>query len=225
LAQDTDQAHITEVVRRNTIAAAVAALLLCYYGYYGLAEPVVTDLFTRSHWLFYHTLRIGGVLMGVIAVWSITGMVQALAVDGVVACLIGVLFALAGGGMLIDSGGAVGMNTILIIIFGMMFVGAGRRSWQTFRHLSSGGRVVTEEFFTTDAPAASFAPSPPSSAAPPVPAQAPVESASEPTVEATPEPTAETAPIPASRPEAAPEPEVPPGGFLASMANKPPPTQ
>ncbi len=211
MAQTRDQAHIAEVVRRNTMAAAIAALLLCYYGYYGLSEPVVTDLFTRSNWLFYHTLRIGGVMMGGLAAWSLTGMVQALAVDGVVSILIGGLFALSGGGMLIDGGG-VSMNTILIIIFGMMFFGTGRRNWLTYRHLTAGGRVSMAEVFTMEETMV-----PPSVSQPAPPTEPP---AVVPEVLAGPAPE----PLPDPELESAPEPETPPGGFLASLANQPPPS-
>ncbi len=226
MASTGQQAHIAEVVRRNTMSAAIAAALLCYYGYYGLAEPVVTDLFTRSNWLFYHTLRIGGPLMGLLAVGSLSGVIEVFAVDGVVSAVIGVLFVLAGGGMLIDGGGS--LNTILIMFFGLMFFGSGRRNWQAYRHLAAGGRVAREDVFV-----------PPPSSAPCAPAVEPpvAEMTSHPaSVRPTPaepvpvepvlpiEPVLERPPPVESAPDE-PEPDTPPGGFLAAMANRPPPDE
>lgn len=199
MAHSDQQAHVADVVRRNTTPAVIAALLLGYYGFFTLAEPDGTDLYSQCNWLFYHTLRIGGVLMGLMAVWSLTGMALALVVDGVVSMVIGALFALTGGGMLLDGG--VGLNTILIIIFGMMFVGAGRRNLLTFRHLSAGGRVSVVEVLT-----------PPPAARPPPTPKPPS------TVDA-----AASQPRSVSPAEHEPELETPPGGFLASLGKRPPP--
>ena len=215
-ANENDQrAHVASVVRGNVWSVAIGAALLCYYGFKALATPEGTDLFSRSNLLFFHTVRIGGLALAVLAVWCWLGKPLALAVDGVVSVLIGVLFILSGGGMLIDSGGSIGFNTILIMLFGMMFFGSGRRNWQTYRHLVAGGRVVTEvytETFQTPArPAAPVAHSPGRTTVvktPPVH----VEDA----------PAADAAPIEQADVD---DDEAPPEGFLAAMAKKPPPSE
>jgi len=189
------RAHTAAVVRRNVWPAAIAAVLMCYFGFQVLLKPEGTDLFARSNWIFYHTLRIG---------WCWLGMGAALAVDAVVSILIGVLLILSGGGMLIDGG--AGINTILVIVFGMMFFSSGRYNWRTYRHLSAGGRVVSEVYTETFQP--------PAQAAPPVARESEKPPADEPAV-------TESVSEPAKEPEI----EAPPEGFLAAMAKKPPPSQ
>jgi len=213
--ENQHRAHVASVVRRNVWPAAIAAVLLCYYGFQALVEPQGGDLFTRSNWVFFHTVRIGGVAMAVLAVWCWLGRPAALAVDGVVSMAIGVSFILSGGGMLIDSGGSIGFNTILIILFGMMFFGSGRHNWQTYRHLAAGGRVVVEQYTETFTPPvrpaapATRSPDPAPGVATPV---RPIEDAC--AADTTPTEQGDTG-----------EEEPPPEGFLAAMAKKPPPSE
>lgn len=210
--ENDERAHVASVVRRNVWPAAIAAVLLCYYGFSRLLEPEGTGLFARSNWIFFHTIRIGGICLALITIWSLVGKRAALAADGVASIAIGVLFVLSGGGMLLDGGG--GFNTILIIMFGMMFFGSGRRNWQTYRHLVAGGRVIeeyTETFQTPARPAA-----PPAHA----PGRTPVVETPVPHVDDG--PTADTTP---TRQADVSEEEAPPEGFLAAMAKKPPPSE
>jgi len=207
------QAHVATVVRRNVWPAAIAAVLLCYYGFetVPIVPVAASPLLENSNLLFYHTLRVGGVALASLAVWCWLGKPLALAVDGVVSVLIGVLFLLCGGGMLIGSGGSIGINTILIILFGMMFFGSGRHNWQTYQHLVAGGRVVTEVYTETFQTPVSTA----RSAEPAPIVEAPalyVEDATAPDTLST------------RRVELTTE-EAPPEGFLAAMAKKPPPSE
>lgn len=122
-------------VRRNAGSAAIAAVFMLYFGFERLSEPTITDLFSKANWVFYHTVRIGGVAMAAIAVWSWIGHTSALIVDAVVSIVIGALFALTGVCMLIDGGGM--FQTILNGVFGWMFYAAGVNNWSTYQEIKS----------------------------------------------------------------------------------------
>ena len=103
---------------------------MIYFGFYGLAEPTGTDLFSKANWVFFHTLRIGGIALAVLALWSLSGQRLALIVDAVVSIAIGVLFAATGVAMLVDGGGT--LQSVINVMFGWMFVSSGRRNWSDY---------------------------------------------------------------------------------------------
>lgn len=214
------RAHLAEVVREHVWTTLIAAAFLCIYGFCALAAPEVKDLFTLSNAVFLYTLRVGGLLLALIGLWSLTGQIAALALNGAASCIIGALFVLSGGGMLID-GGAVSVNTLLILLFGALFFRAGLGLCSTCAHLARGGRVrVHDENERLMVPAQTIdAVRPPE---PPIPVESPASvehpTPSEPATPAV--PTAEETPAPDA--SEAPEPEAPPEGFLAAMAKKPP---
>ncbi|MFH1108133.1 MAG: hypothetical protein V1790_02900 [Planctomycetota bacterium] len=121
-------------VRQNVVPAAIGAAFLLYFGFLHLAEPTGTDLFNRANWVFYHTLRLGGLAMGVIAAWSLFGHSITLAVDAVVTVAIGALLVLTGLGMAVD-GGPIG-QTIINVVCGGMFISSGLHNWKDCRFLS-----------------------------------------------------------------------------------------
>jgi hypothetical protein len=126
-------------VRGNVVPATIAAVLMTLYGFFYLAEPAGTDLFSRSAWVFFHTLRIGGVAMAALALWSLSGHRHALLADAIVSWLIGASLILTGVGMLIDGGGA--LQSILNVVFGSMFVSAGTHNGRAF---SASRPIVTQ---------------------------------------------------------------------------------
>lgn len=184
---------------------------MIYFGFFSLAEPSGTDLFSQAAWVFFHTIRLGGVAMAVLALWSLSGQRLALIVDAVVSIAIGVLLALTGVVMLIDGGGA--LQSALNVVFGWMFVSAGRRNWSDYYAF----KPATEPVPRTARPMAS----PPHIQPPPqvaeqraaVPAPVPIaiEEIKPPTPEPKPEPVADEASDDA------------PGGFLESFADEGPP--
>jgi len=121
---------IAQRVRRNTGSAALAAVCLIYCGFFYLGEPAGSDLFAVSAFVFFHTLRIGGILMALVALASLTGHKAALLLDGVVSVGIGFLLALTGVGMLIDGGEA--LQSILNLMFGAMFISYGAKNGRDF---------------------------------------------------------------------------------------------
>ena len=101
-----DAAAIRSAVRRNTIWAAGAAVIMLYYGlYHGLGGDPQPDLparFRIGSWLVLYTLQIGGGLMVLSAVFSLTGSGPALLFDALASVVIGACLAAAG--MLLMSG-------------------------------------------------------------------------------------------------------------------------
>lgn len=121
--------------RRSAGSAAIAALLMCAYGYGALAAPEPDSLFGWCNWFFYYTLRIGGVAFAGVAVWCWMGHVAALAGHGVLSLLVGVSFMLTGVGMLVDGGAMI--NSVIITVVGWSFVAAGLRDLRAVRYLGA----------------------------------------------------------------------------------------
>lgn len=116
-------------VRRNAGPAGLAAALLLFFGFYYLARPSGSDLFSIAALVFYYTLRIGGIAMAIVALWSLSGHTAALFVDAIVSVAIGVMLLLTGLGLL--TGGDL-LQTVLNVVIGGMFISAGWRSGRDY---------------------------------------------------------------------------------------------
>jgi len=193
-------------VRNNAWSTAIAAVLMCLYGFAWLAKPTPTDLFSWCALVLYHTLRLGGVVMAIVTVWSLLGRPAVLAVDAISSTLIGVVFVSTGIGMLVD-GGAV-FNSVLIVLFGGLFIRSGVQNWHLFRSLGLRyeGRGAMPLAGRPEATRMSAAPAP-VRAFPPLEAEAPAKTYIEPT----------------PRSDAIQSEPTPEGGFLAAFGQKPPP--
>jgi len=134
-AQSGERAVVAARVRQNVAPAAVGAAFLLFFGFYRLAEPTGAELFDRASWVFYHTLRVGGLAMGAVAAWSMLGQPITLAVDAVVTVAIGALLILTGLGMAVDGGPMV--QTIINVVCGGMFTSSGVRNWRDYRFFSA----------------------------------------------------------------------------------------
>jgi hypothetical protein len=108
---------------------------MLFFGYRGFAEADVPEGYpVRAGWyLFSYTLKIGGWVMAAEALWLLSGARAALVCDGVVTVLIGVLLVL--GGLLMTPGAL--WQAILFIIFGLVFISSGLRSWSDARSLTA----------------------------------------------------------------------------------------
>ncbi len=120
-------------VRRHVTPAAIGAVLLLYFGFNHLAEPTGSDWFHRAAWVFFHTLRIGGVSMGVVVVGLAMGHPLALAFDALVAVVIGVL--LVGTGVVMLLAGGEAAQSIINLVCGSGFVSSGVHSWREYAAL------------------------------------------------------------------------------------------
>ena len=132
---DNPQIEIRNKVRRNAGTAAIAAVLMMYFGFEYLQEPTGTDLFSWAAWIFFHTLRIGGITIAILAVWSWIGQPIVVAVDAVVSIIIGAIFMLTGLAMFMDGGGM--FQPLLNVVFGWTFIAAARNNWSTYTYIRS----------------------------------------------------------------------------------------
>ena len=133
--RENQTSDVQSRVRSYAGSAAIAAVLMLYFGFAYLQEPTGTDLFSRSQGGFYHTLRIGGIAMAVLALWFWTGHSAALVLDVLISAIIGAIFAMTGLGMGMDGGGM--LQSLLIIIFGWMFISAGVHHWKTYKQMKA----------------------------------------------------------------------------------------
>ncbi len=185
---------------------------MIYFGFFGLLEPTGTDLFSRASWVFFHTLRIGGVAMGILALWSLSGQRPVLMIDAVVSIAIGTVFALTGAAMLIDGGAP--LQPALNVVFGWMFVSAGRRNWSDYYALAKRAEFPEHTARPMTSPPHTPTP-PPQPVDDPAAAVVSVPLAIEEIKPATPEPHGPTTPELETEPA--------PGGFLESFADEGPP--
>lgn len=137
-------------VRQNVVPAAIGAAFLLYFGFFQLIEPTGTDLFGRANWVFYYTLRLGGLAMAAVAAWSLLGQSITLAVDAVVAVAIGALLVLTGLGMAVDGGAMV--QTIINVVCGGMFISSGVRNWRDYRLLAAASASIHTPMPTAPSP-------------------------------------------------------------------------
>jgi len=191
-------------VRQNVAPAAIGTAFLLYFGFFQLTEPTGTDLFHRANWVFYYTLRLGGLAMGVVAAWSLLGQSITLAVDAVVTVAIGGLLILTGLGMAVDGGAMV--QTIINVVCGGMFTSSGVRNWRDYRLFSATRTPNDPATRTRDLGTFDRRPRASPDGHRPFPTPSPGEDRRE--GRTRPEPTKPVAP--------------PPEGFLASLAKKPP---
>jgi len=132
-----EQAQVTIMasrVRQNALSAAIAAALMIYFGFFSLLEPSGPGLFNGAALAMYHTLRIGGIAMALVALWSLLGDRTVLLVDGIASTVIGVLFVLAAVGLLLGGGRMI--DSVLYVVFGSMFVSSGLRNYREYFHLA-----------------------------------------------------------------------------------------
>ncbi len=232
-------AALRSYVRRNAGSAAIAALLMCAYGYGMLAAPDPKDMFTRCNWVFLYTLRIGGVGMAGVAIAGVAGWGASLTIDGVLSVLIGVSFMLTGVGMFV--GGGALFNSVLITVFGWLFAGAGWRDLRMARYFATQAPTSNRADLEPSAhPLTQDVPHQPAIASPPTetPAGAVIDRAAnrdtdsalpgKPSPPASqddepPVPPADSPPVVSSPEPSAAEmnpPDPPGGGFLAELGRK-----
>ncbi len=125
-------------VRGAAFWAFVAAALLLYFSFGRGLEP---REFTDDNWAWHvgdhltiYTMRIGGILSLLAGLVLLAGLRVGLVLDGVFAILIGL--GLAIGGVFIFKDGDR-FNAGLYIVFGLVFINAGRNSLSEYRRLGA----------------------------------------------------------------------------------------
>ena len=134
LNHNTGSLNVASRVRGNAGSAGLAAALLIFFGFFYVAKPTGSDLFARSALAFVYALRVGGIAMAGLAVWSLLGHRLVLIVDALVSVTIGVVFGLSGVGMLIGGGDV--LQVVLNVVFGGMFISAGLRNGRAYSSLT-----------------------------------------------------------------------------------------
>jgi len=117
--------------RSAALWAAVAAVLLLYFGYrtgflWGTAAERVGGI------ILSNTLKYGGWAMAATAVWLFTGMRAALLADAVACAAIG-LGLLSGGLLFLPP--SLDLVGVLYPVVGLVFLGSARNSWREHRVL------------------------------------------------------------------------------------------
>lgn len=126
---------LSAYVRANAGSAALGAACLIFFGYFwGLLRPTGSDTFAIGNLIFYYTLRIGGPLLGIVALLSWAGVVLSLVMDAAVSVIVGL--ALAASGVLMLAGGGWGPQSILTLVFAFFFVRAGWHNGRGYLSLS-----------------------------------------------------------------------------------------
>ncbi len=121
-----DRAESKRRVRSTALWAGLAAVIMLFFGYRGDWELPEANPMRTGAMIFVYTLKIGGWVMAVEALWLLTGARAALFCDGAVTMLIGLL--LVAGGLMMTPGN-IG-QAVLFILFGLLFIHSGLRSWR-----------------------------------------------------------------------------------------------
>lgn len=131
-----DRGLIVGLVRRNFFSAGLAALLLIYYGFFAFVLGTVEayGAFEIGERLFIHAMRIGGVVMAMVAVGSLLGQPILLLADALASILIGLCF--VGGAILMSLEGGL---DLIVLVAGVLFVVGGLRSGRLWAELDAGG--------------------------------------------------------------------------------------
>jgi hypothetical protein len=116
--------------KQTAATTGLAALLMLLYGWYGGGPQGVSssDLYNSAIDLFRWMLRIGGMAMLLTSVVCFTGLRVGLLLDFLVTGLCGAIM-LGVGVIGLFAGGAPGLQDILVLIFGLVFLRAAWSSW------------------------------------------------------------------------------------------------
>jgi hypothetical protein len=125
--------QVPSVLRQVAFSALVAGVLMVLVGFpMGLQGTSRSEVYNTSVTAFVWLMRGGGISMLLVAVLAFVGWERVLALDAVLATVIGAGMAIVALLWLANSDLVSG---VLILVFGGMFVRSGIQSWQAFRSL------------------------------------------------------------------------------------------
>ncbi len=131
-------------VRRNASAAGFLAGLFILFGFCGVIGPPSGEgLFYYGDSLFQFTLRLGGIALVVVAVWSSIGTPAALAADAFTSIAIGIGL-MAGAVLMVVGNGSI-LTNLLYFVCGIIFITSGLRLWSEYSSLPREKKVHIEE--------------------------------------------------------------------------------
>ncbi len=119
--------------RQNAIQAGIAAMLMLFVGWVFAAKGISGNKFYNATVdVFYWSLRIGGILMALVAALCAANLRLGLLFDAIVSGACGVIMALIAIYWLIDAGG-VDLQSLIYLIFGGGFVSASLSAMRSYR--------------------------------------------------------------------------------------------
>ncbi|MCC7294076.1 MAG: hypothetical protein IT449_18600 [Phycisphaerales bacterium] len=108
-------------VRSNAGSAGLGAACLLFFGFWQLSPGNGADLLNFSWSLAYHTFRIGGVLLGLVALGSLSGIPALLLLDALVSIPVGASMLICG----VTRLGPSAIEAFILVIAGLMFLRSG----------------------------------------------------------------------------------------------------
>jgi len=118
--------------KQTAATTGLAALLMLFYGFYASPTGIShSELYNTAVDVFRWTLRVGGFAMLATSITCFLGSRVGLLFDFVVTGSCGIVMVLVGGVGLF-AGGAPGMQDVLTLLFGGVFVRAAWTSWGLF---------------------------------------------------------------------------------------------
>lgn len=108
-------------VRSNAGSAGLGAACLLFFGFWHLSPGNGTDLLNLSWSLAYHTFRIGGVVLGLVALGCLSGAPVLLLLDAAVSIPIGASLLICA----VTRLGSSSLEAFIFVIAGIMFLRSG----------------------------------------------------------------------------------------------------
>lgn len=125
---------MTDRIRAIAGQAVVAGLLMTFYGWFMSGKGISSSTaYNTMVDVFYWMLRVGGPLLLVGAAICYTGMRAGALFDGIVTGVCGLVM-IAYGISGLPTGVGVGLNNMLALIFGALFISSARRSLAIYGH-------------------------------------------------------------------------------------------
>ena len=120
--------------RDNALWAGIAAAMLLFFGWgtSGWLIPAdATEFYETTIWVFDWMLKIGGILLAVVAVLCFAGIRLALLCDTFVSGVCGLIMVACPLFWILSDG--FGLQYVMYVVFGFMFLNAARGCWVSYR--------------------------------------------------------------------------------------------
>lgn len=125
---------MTDRIRAIAGQAVIAGLLMTFYGWYMSGKGISSSTaYNTMVDVFYWMLRLGGPLLLVGAAICYQGVRVGALFDGIVTLACGIVmvgYGISG----LPTGVGVGLNNMLALVFGAIFIQSARRSLAVYRH-------------------------------------------------------------------------------------------
>lgn len=131
--------------RQNAIQAGIAAMLMLFIGWFFASKGISSNRFYNATVdVFYWSLRVGGILMALVAALCAANLRAGLFFDAIVSGVCGVIMALIAIYWLIDAGGG-DLQSLIYVIFGGGFVSASISAMRSYRAAGMNGGRYAED--------------------------------------------------------------------------------